>query len=136
MEKFVARKEDLFKKKLQSQSFSSLRKFFTFLKENGVETLEESFFDEDKTELATKFLEEAESWKLTKTHTRKISRMARDFVKYCAEEHALISHDKVRKENANKMVQVLSDYLMNKTQVPTPHSTFKLFSFFSFYAKE
>ena len=105
-----ARKEDLFNiKRTQGDRFSLLRKFFTFLKKNGVKTLEESFFDEDRTQLATKFLEEISASKSSKSNSCKIKKMAKEFVIYCAEEHALISYDHVRKENANKMIQVLSE---------------------------
>ena len=104
-----ARKEDLFKtKKSYSNTISFLKKFFTFLQENGVEILEESFFDEDRTEIATKFLEKVESSYVTKGHMHKIKKTVEDFVKYCVEEHSLITYDELRKENANKMLQVLS----------------------------
>ena len=109
MNEFVeAKKEDLFKgKKYYKDNLSLLRKFFNFLKENGVETLEESFFDEDKSELATKFLEEVGSLE-KRSYFRSIKRLAREFVKYCVEEHVLISYDNVRKENANKMLGIFS----------------------------
>ena len=103
-----ARKEDLFNSKNQKHKFSSLRKFFTFLKENGVETVEESFFDEDRTEIATKFLEMIKSCEMSSSHRSEIKKTAKEFVKYCVEEHSLISYDELRKENANKMLQVLS----------------------------
>ena len=108
LDEFAEARKDLFSsKKSLKDNFSLLRKFFTFLKENGVETMEESFFDEDRTQLAIKYVQEIQSWKVSKAYFCRIRRMARDFAKYCVEEHSLISYDQVRKENANKMLQVL-----------------------------
>ena len=115
-----ARKEDLFKnEKILKDNTCLLRRFFTFLEESGVEKLEESFFDEDKSDLATKFLEEVESWGISRNYFTDIKRLAREFVKYCVEEHALISYDNVRKENADKMLQILSRQKFRKVKIPS-----------------
>ena len=112
-----ARKEDLFSNKQQERdNFSVLRKFFVFLKKNGVEKLEESFFDEDRSELLKKMNEELKSTELSKDSVSAIERMATKFLKYCRDEHVPIINDEERLEHARKCVVELEELENEKTR--------------------
>ena len=118
LDEFIeAREKDLFRsKQIGNTNVSLLKKFFVFLKENEVECLEESFFDENKSELATKFLEETRSWEISKGRVNGCKRMTREFLRYCSQEHLLICYDQVRKENASRILQILSEEATHKRE--------------------
>ena len=81
-----------------------LTKFFFFLRENGVGSMDESFFDEDRMELLEGFFQSEESTSPSASAFLVCCEKLTMFLVYCATEHREISGIKERRENAEKLM--------------------------------
>ena len=78
-----------------SRASNMISKFFSLLKEEGVERLDERFFDEDNSELLQKYAEEIGSWQIKPSTRAFYSRVVMNFFEYCLEVSSLQTRERL-----------------------------------------
>ena len=114
VEEYLEERKKKFKKSVKKRVINELwclKKFFLFLKEEkGMESFEESFFDEEMGETMKEFFESLKKGnQLGSGSEAKILRGVGMFLEFCLEKREGVREDEGRKENAKQLMTMVKN---------------------------